>query len=192
VPLLDVTVATFYVTGSKRERNVADQILHDLQNNPDMWLQVVRILQNSQNLNTKFFALQVLESVTKYRWNALLVEQHDDGIKNYIPDVIVQLSSNEVSFRQEKLYVNKLNIILVQVLKHEWPARWSFFDLVAASSETICENCMAILKLLRDFFYFSRGNMTQQKIKELKSSLNSELSFGSSLSDVYVLSISKA
>lgn len=41
------------------QRHVADQILRELQNNPDMWLQVVHILQNSQNLNTKFFALQV-------------------------------------------------------------------------------------------------------------------------------------
>ncbi|GJN22595.1 hypothetical protein PR202_gb10175 [Eleusine coracana subsp. coracana] len=77
VPLLDATVAAFYGTGSKEERNAADQILRDLQNNPDMWLQVVHILQNSQNLNTKFFALQVLESVIKYRWNALPVEQRE-------------------------------------------------------------------------------------------------------------------
>jgi exportin-1 len=59
VTLLDATVAAFYGTGSKEERSAADQILRDLQNNPDMWLQVVHILQNSQNLNTKFFALQV-------------------------------------------------------------------------------------------------------------------------------------
>ncbi|MQM04069.1 hypothetical protein Taro_036859 [Colocasia esculenta] len=59
VPLLDATVAAFYGTGSKEERSTADQILRELQNNPDTWLQVVHILQNSQNLNTKFFALQV-------------------------------------------------------------------------------------------------------------------------------------
>jgi hypothetical protein len=41
------------------QRHAADQILRELQNHPDMWLQVVHILQNSQNLNTKFFALQV-------------------------------------------------------------------------------------------------------------------------------------
>lgn len=41
------------------QRSAADQILRELQNNPDLWLQVVHILQNSQNLNTKFFALQV-------------------------------------------------------------------------------------------------------------------------------------
>lgn len=41
------------------QRTAADQILRELQNNPDMWLQVMHILQHTQNLNTKFFALQV-------------------------------------------------------------------------------------------------------------------------------------
>lgn len=41
------------------QRSAADMILRDLQNNPDTWLQVMHILQNTQNLNTKFFALQV-------------------------------------------------------------------------------------------------------------------------------------
>ncbi|KAL3630785.1 Exportin-1 [Castilleja foliolosa] len=194
VALLDATVAAFYGTGSKEERTAADHILRDLQNNPDMWLQVVHILSNAQNLNTKFFALQVLEGVIKYRWNALPVEQRD-GMKNYISEVIVKLSSDEVSFRKERLYVNKLNIILVQILKHEWPARWRSFipDLVAAAktSETICENCMAILKLLsEEVFDFSRGEMTQQKIKELKQSLNSEFQLIHELC-LYVLSASQ-
>ncbi|XP_057506831.1 protein EXPORTIN 1A-like isoform X2 [Actinidia eriantha] len=191
VSLLDATVAAFYGTGSKEERTAADHILRDLQNNPDMWLQVVHILSNTQNLNTKFFALQVLEGVIKYRWNALPVEQRD-GMKNYISEVIVKLSSDEISFRGERLYVNKLNIILVQILKHEWPAKWQSFipDLVAAAktSETICKNCMTILKLLsEEVFDFSRGEMTQQKIKELKQSLNSEFQLIHELC-LYVLS----
>ncbi|XWS42887.1 hypothetical protein CRYUN_Cryun16bG0052900 [Craigia yunnanensis] len=194
VSVLDATVAAFYGTGSKEERAQADQILRDLQNNPDMWLQVVHILQQTKSLNTKFFALQVLEGVIKYRWNALPVEQRD-GMKNYISEVIVQLSSNEASFRAERLYVNKLNIILVQILKHDWPARWRSFipDLVAAAktSETICENCMAILKLLsEEVFDFSRGEMTQLKIKELKQSLNSEFQLIHELC-LYVLSASQ-
>ncbi|KAK1441519.1 hypothetical protein QVD17_07482 [Tagetes erecta] len=194
VSVLDATVAAFYGTGSKQERNAADLILRELQNNPDMWLQVVHILSNTQNLNTKFFALQVLEGVIKYRWNVLPVEQRD-GMKNYISDVIVKLSSNEASFRQERLYVNKLNVTLVQILKHEWPARWRSFipDLVTAAktSETICENCMAILKLLsEEVFDFSRGEMTQQKIKELKQSLNSEFQLIHELC-LYVLSASQ-
>ncbi|KAL1539839.1 Exportin-1 [Salvia divinorum] len=194
VALLDATVAAFYGTGSKEQRTAADHILRDLQTNPDMWLQVVHVLSSTQSLNTKFFALQVLEGVIKYRWNALPVEQRD-GMKNYISEVIVKLSSDEISFRRERLYVNKLNIILVQILKHEWPSRWRSFipDLVAAAktSETICENCMAILKLLsEEVFDFSRGEMTQQKIKELKQSLNSEFQLIHELC-LYVLSASQ-
>ncbi|KAJ6288008.1 hypothetical protein OIU78_026689 [Salix suchowensis] len=140
------------------------------------------------------YMINVLEGVIKYRWNALPVEQRD-GMKNYISEVIVQLSSNETSFRMERLYVNKLNVTLVQILKHEWPARWRSFipDLVAAAktSETICENCMVILKLLsEEVFDFSRGEMTQQKIKELKQSLNSEFQLIHELC-LYVLSASQ-
>ncbi|KAF5442385.1 hypothetical protein F2P56_035048 [Juglans regia] len=140
------------------------------------------------------YHVNVLEGVIKYRWNALPVEQRD-GMKNYISEVIVQLSSNEASFRLERLYVNKLNIILVQILKHEWPVRWRSFipDLVAAAktSETICENCMTILKLLsEEVFDFSRGEMTQQKIKDLKQSLNSEFQLIHELC-LYVLSASQ-
>ena len=75
--------------------------------------------------------------------------------------------------------MNKLNIILVQILKHDWPARWKSFipDLLAASktSETLCENSMKILKLLsEEVFDFSRLDLTQAKTKELKTTLNAE------------------
>ena len=36
--------------------------------------------------------IQVLEGVIKYRWNALPVDQRD-GMKNFISDVIVQVSA---------------------------------------------------------------------------------------------------
>nr|GMD49537.1 protein EXPORTIN 1A isoform X1 [Ipomoea batatas] len=194
VALLDATVNAFYGTGSKEERAAADHILRDLQNNPDMWLQVVRILSSTQNLNTKFFSLQVLEGVIKYKWNALPTEERD-GMKNYISDLIVKLSSDEATLRRERLYVNKLNIILVQILKHEWPARWKNFipDLVAAArtSETICENCMAILKLLDFicciyFYYINFRNIT----KRLSFFVNSEFQLIHELC-LYVLSASQ-
>jgi exportin-1 len=60
------------------------------------------------------------------------------------------MSGDEATFRRDRSYINKLNTILVGVLKQEWPQRWPTFvpDLVAAakSSETLCENCMHILK----------------------------------------------
>jgi exportin-1 len=41
------------------QRSAADSILRDLHNDPDLWLEVMHILENTQKLNTKFFALQV-------------------------------------------------------------------------------------------------------------------------------------
>ncbi|RZS13375.1 hypothetical protein BHM03_00044950 [Ensete ventricosum] len=152
------------------QRSAADQILQQLQTNPDTWLQVVHILQNSQSLNTKFFALQVSKCGS---FSGLHVTCLDLFFIISVLTVLCvvahfctfnQLSSNEVSFRKERLYVNKLNVILVQVMAsifhshlHEWPARWQSFipDLVSAakSSETICENCMAILKVELIFIF---------------------------------------
>ena len=48
-----------YIVPKHVQRAAADQILRDLQANPDMWLQVVHILQNTKSMDTKFFALQV-------------------------------------------------------------------------------------------------------------------------------------
>jgi hypothetical protein len=45
----------------------------------------------SQYIFSLCLLTQVLEGVIKYRWNALPVEQRD-GMKNFISDVIVQVS----------------------------------------------------------------------------------------------------
>ncbi|KAF3826742.1 hypothetical protein GH733_009267 [Mirounga leonina] len=74
---------------------------------------------------------------------------------------------------KEKVYIGKLNMILVQILKQEWPKHWPTFisDIVGASrtSESLCQNNMVILKLLsEEVFDFSSGQITQVKAKHLK------------------------
>ncbi|BDA47056.1 Exportin-1 [Coccomyxa sp. Obi] len=178
VPLLDATVAAFYGAGSNEERVAAEGILRKIQEHPDAWTRVDRILENSQSQQSKFFALQVLEELIKHRWGAI-DDQQREGIKNYLSNLIIKISSDEVTLRREKVFLNKLNILLVQVLKQDWPHKWPSFipDIVAASktSEPLCENSMVILKLLsEEIFDFSRGELTQAKTKELKNSLNQE------------------
>lgn len=58
--------------------------------------------------------LQILEEVIKFRWGALPDEQRI-GIRNYVSNLVIKISTNEVLFRQEKMFLNKLNVILVQV-----------------------------------------------------------------------------
>ena len=58
--------------------------------------------------------LQILENVIKHRWGAIDDTQRA-GIRNFVSNLIIKLSSDEQLFRQEKVYLNKLNIALVQV-----------------------------------------------------------------------------
>ena len=58
--------------------------------------------------------MQILEKVIKHRWGAIDDTQRA-GIRNFVSNLIIKLSSDEQLFRQEKVYLNKLNIALVQV-----------------------------------------------------------------------------
>lgn len=132
----------------------------------------------------------MLEKLIQTRWNALPRDQCE-GIKNYVVSVIIRTCTNAGSnagdtgsmpgtvAKQEKMLLNKLNLILVQILKQEWPKNWpTFISEIVASSRTsipLCENNMAILKLLsEEVFDFSAEQMTTVKAKNLKSQLCGE------------------
>eukprot|EP00798_Chlamydomonas_sp_ICE-L_P000521 gene521-1934_t len=177
VPLLESTVELMY-NSSGEQRAAAERLLLQFQEHPEAWSRVDGILNAASGQTTKFFALQILENVIRFKWGALPVEQRE-GIKNFLSGLIIRFTTDEASFRQEATFINKMNLILVQVLKHDWPTKWRSFvpDLVAASktSETLCENSMKILRLLsEEVFDFSRVDLTQAKTKELKASLNNE------------------
>lgn len=104
-----------------------------------------------------------------------------EGIKNYIVSLVIKTSSTEIVSKPEKIFLNKLNLLLVQILKHEWPKHWPNFipEIVSASrsSYSLCENNMIILKLLsEELFDFSAEQMTTVKAKSLKLQLSGEFS----------------
>eukprot|EP00878_Enallax_costatus_P004424 GHUV01004664.1.p1 GENE.GHUV01004664.1~~GHUV01004664.1.p1 ORF type:complete len:817 (+),score=242.84 GHUV01004664.1:920-3370(+) len=179
VELLETTVAVFYGPGTPEQRGAAEKVLKAFQEHPEAWTRVDVILEKAKTQQTKYIALQILESVIKFRWAALPAEQRE-GIKTYVSNLIIKYSTtSEQDYRSQMTFMNKLNLILVQILKQDWPAKWPNFitDLVTASktNETLCENSMLILKLLsEEVFDFSRGELTQAKTRELKQTLNTE------------------
>ena len=71
------------------------------------------------------------------------------------------------------------SVVLVQIVKQEWPEHWPNFipELVNSSktSQSLCANNMNILLLLsEEVFDFSNGQMTQDKMKQMKKNLNRE------------------
>ncbi|XP_042903085.1 exportin-1 isoform X2 [Parasteatoda tepidariorum] len=179
INLLDSVVNCMYV-GQGAEQKIAQKVLTALKEHPDAWTRVDTILEFSKNQQTKYYGLQILETVIKTRWKVLPRTQCD-GIKKYIVGLIIKTSSDAETLEREKVYLNKLNMILVQILKREWPKNWPNFisDIVGASktNESLCQNNMTILKLLsEEVFDFSSGQMTQVKAKHLKDTMCNEFS----------------
>jgi len=164
--------------GTPQQIAQAQKVLTEMQGMPGAWTRVDAVLTGTDNQMSKYFALQILDNTIKFQWRALPREQCE-GIKNFVVDLIVKLSSTNETLRTQKLYIDKLNLILVQLLKQEWPHSWKTFipDIVKSSNANLClcENNLNILKLLsEEIFDFSRDQMTQAKIQELKTSLNEE------------------
>lgn len=179
INLLDRIVECLYTSQGEQLR-LASDILTTLKEHPDAWTRVDSILEFSQNQQTKYYALQILEEVIKTRWK-ILPRNQCEGIKKYVVGLIIKTSSDAATMEANKVYLNKLNMILVQILKREWPRNWETFisDIVGASktNESLCKNNMIILKnLSEEVFDFSSGNITQTKAKHLKDTMCSEFS----------------
>jgi exportin-1 len=71
-------------------------------------------LEYSKNVETKYFALQILEQLIQTRWRSLPRDQCE-GIKGYIVSKILEISKSECENEGIKLLLQKLNLVLVQV-----------------------------------------------------------------------------
>lgn len=70
IGLLDSVVHCLYNSTGEQLR-LAQNVLTTLKEHPDAWTRVDSILEFSQNQQTKFYALQILEEVIKTRWKIL-------------------------------------------------------------------------------------------------------------------------
>lgn len=157
---------------SGREQAEANHILMTLKEDRDSWTKVDAILQYSTLNESKYFALQILEAVIQHKWKSLPQVQRD-GIKNYIISKMLELSSEASIMAQNQLLLHKMNLVLVQIVKQDWPKQWPTFitDIVESSktNETVCINNMNILSLLsEEVFDFGSQNLTQAKEQHLK------------------------
>lgn len=177
INLLDQIVVTFY-KGSGAQQKQAQDILTKFQDHPDAWQRADKILQFSDNPQTKFIGLSILDKLITTRWK-MLPQEHRIGIRNFIVGMIITLCQDDNVFQTQKNLINKSDLTLVQILKQEWPQNWPDFipELVSSSESSInvCENNMVILKLLsEEIFDFSAEQMTQAKALHLKKSMSKE------------------
>ncbi|KAI9893207.1 MAG: Karyopherin transporter [Vezdaea aestivalis] len=187
---LDVVVRAFYESRGPEQKQ-ADQKLNQFKEDQDAWLLVDKILKTATYPQTKYLGLQILDSVITTRWKALPKEQCQ-GIRNFVVNYILENSASEDQLRSQRAMLGKLNLVLVSILKQDWPHNWPTFitEIIAScrSSLSICENNMAILRLLsEEVFDFSEEQMTSTKAKSLKNTMCNEFSAIFSLCNEVIL-----
>jgi len=170
---------------SQNERCCADKVLNDLKGLEGAWRIVDTILQQSGDVNTKFFALQILEDTIQTRWK-MFTSEEQGRIRNYIINLIVKLTgrellkaTDEVCASSQAAFLTKLNKTLIQIVKQEWPDGWpNFINEICGAAKTtqfLCENNLKILLLLsEDIFDFGRETMVSKKVLKLKYSMTTQ------------------
>ncbi|CAO3632166.1 unnamed protein product [Cunninghamella blakesleeana] len=170
IGLLDYAVQSFY-TGDATTQKRAQEVLTVFQNHNDTWQAVPNILQLSKSIQTKFLALRIMENFIVVRWNTIPLELRIE-IRNYIVQLVVDACSKNVNLPEDQSYLNKLNIILVQIIKKDWPKHWPNFisDIIEISKTDLsyCENNMKILQLLsEEIFEYSEDQMSMSNMRRL-------------------------
>jgi exportin-1 len=161
------------------QRESADHVLTLFRDLPEAWTRVDAILEATRSALLKFYALQVLQHTITYRWKSLPKEQRE-GIRTYVVQKVIAWSSDEAFCAGGgSALVQKINLVLVSILKYDWPQDWPSFipDLAGSSqtSELLCENNVRILRLLsEEVFDFSKDSMTSARAQGLKQSLTGQ------------------
>jgi len=150
VSLLD-RAAKAFADGPNPE---AQRILVTFQDHPLAWTRVDSILDKSSEPTSRYLALNILEKTVKHKWKILPPDQRE-GIKSYTVNLIIKLSSDYTTMKSQAAFMTKLNTVLVQIVKQEWPQNWvsSIYMYVSFNHENsnayqlftdICLVCVAL------------------------------------------------
>lgn len=176
--LLDEITRSAY-NGQGQEQKTCMDALTEFQKHPETWNRVDQILERCQQPQSKFIGLAAMGDFIQTRWKTIEKEQRE-AIKGFLINLLVK----EVSVENPsaiKLYLKKLDLCIIELLKQEWPHEWPNFipELISSSRNNLamCENNMQILLYLSEEIYdFSEERMTQKKIKILKVQMEDEFS----------------
>jgi len=177
VALFDQLVENFY-NGQNNRREEAHATLNKFQTLPQSWMRAPEIIKSSRSINSKIFALNVLQKCIQTQWKVLSPE-YKKGIKTFVENLIVQLSSNTTNNNSSMTPLfTKMNLVLVDIVKREWPHNWPNFISqivqISKKSEFICANNMKLLRLLCEEASENVKDVTHKSQESLKENLHSE------------------
>jgi exportin-1 len=159
-------------SSSQTHLNEATAALEALKTQTNFWVHTQAILQNSHDTQTIFFTLTALQEVVSKKWNILDASSRLQ-VRNFALETMLSWCSLEKPWPHVKLCLQKLNSVIVEIVKQEWRTTWktALSDLISAAykNEHVCANNLKILKELSgEIFDYERKNLPSHVIAELK------------------------
>ena len=119
-------------------------------------------------------ALSILENCIKTRWKILPL-QSKKGIKGFVESLVVKLSQ-DTNLKNKGPFLTKLNTVLIEIIKREWPHNWPGFITqvveVSKRSEIVCANNMNLLRLLSEEAFENESlQITHSEVSSFKDNL---------------------
>lgn len=166
-------------SSNHHEIGAIQEALCAFQTSPQSFSLAYDMLTKSTNLQTRFFALRIIDDAIRFRWNSLQNEERD-GLKNVLGSSIIQECQTPQRWHAQKPLVMKMNAVLVSIAKHEYPYRWPSFvsDIVSManpSQPATVENSISILGILgEEVFAFGERTMTKKWVEKKRAALKTD------------------
>ena len=149
------------------------RFMSELNDREDFWLTAHRIFLDSQDAVGKFLAATFLLNGIRARWNLVGAAEHEE-MKSVFFRTLCEWPANGVT----PLLLDRLNMVVIEVMKYEWPGNWKNFilDLIDASNrnQEVCKNSLKLLqRLSEEICECSVVNLTVERVNEMKSALES-------------------
>ncbi|KAG0181510.1 Exportin-1 [Apophysomyces sp. BC1021] len=154
IGFLDYTLEAYYTDPSKQKE--AGIFLTQIQNYIYKWDHVKQILGQSHSFYAKFLSLQILEKIVSEQWNDSDCPKLE--IRHFVSSIIIQTCQHKqsaVAAEFCQIYLNKLNLVLVQV-------------------HAGINQDQANLRVSEEIFDYSNDQLTVAKVRELKEQMIKE------------------
>ncbi|MEN2496552.1 MAG: Exportin-1 [Marteilia pararefringens] len=181
IQFLQFVVSNMSQSTDLKMQNVAIKILEEIKEQKDCWKIVQPILNSSTQHDTIFFALLLLQQMVQNNWRSLSIDDRiflNSFVKKMIDESLEgQTSSNSL------LVLKKLNSVIVEVAKKEYPNNWPTFiqELTAIDQFQqdnallrLTNNLRTIRLFATDIFSFSRGKIQHNRLKCIKDVLRQD------------------
>lgn len=158
---------------SSGRKDDAEAALLKFKEHPDSLIKIDEIMKNSSRTQSKFIAMQILEENVKSRW-FLLTESARANVRQYVFSFVMS-----GTFATSDIVLHKLNTILVEIAKKDWPQRWLSFitDLISIAQSTsmsVASNTLCILKEMNEQIFRMEHEVTTARKRCLQATLREE------------------